>query len=156
MCINFSVVVIPSFVQIHHFEFLLPFFLGFIQMRLSTGPPFNSTKMPPVKDTSDTHITRFNVEFSILLLNCQHHMMQLSFFKLFKLDSLGFPFPWLLASSQTPLQVPSHLPIIGVLLCGLFYRSLFIYSHSLGTLKTISPLMTLIFLSLDIFIHLLS
>ena len=79
-----------------------------------------------------------------------------SFFKLFKLDSLGFPFPWLLASSQTPLQVPSHLPIIGVLLCGLFYRPLFIYSHSLGTLKTISPLMTLIFLSLDIFIHLLS
>ena len=78
MCINFSVVVIPSFVQIHHFEFLLPFFLGFTQMRLSTGPPFNSTKMPPVKDTSDTHITRFNVEFSILLLNCQHHMMQLT------------------------------------------------------------------------------
>lgn len=60
-------VVILSSVYIHCFEFLLPFFLGFTQVRLSTTTPPNSTKTPPAKDTSDIRVNQFNGQLSFLI-----------------------------------------------------------------------------------------
>lgn len=133
-CVHFFVVVIPSSVQIHCFELLLPFFLGFTQEKLSPALLSNSTKTPPVTNTNDIHITKFNGEFSFLILlklsalcDVVAHFLLL---QTILLDSLVFLLPELLASYQTPLQVPSHLPVIFVLLWESFYRPLF-YLYSL-------------------------
>lgn len=120
---------IPSSFCIHCFEFLLPFFLRFTQVGLSTVPPPSSTRTMPCQRYQLYHVAKFNASFSFLILlepaaSCDivDHVSLL--------HSDYFIWVFWFSSSLDCLPVvnsfphSSHLPLIYVLLWGSFYRPL--------------------------------